>query len=99
MNSVLSEKVSRQPSPIAGSGIFANQKIAKDEIIAIKSGSIISYSEFVSLGEFKSSVGGYVLQIADDIFIGPKNEDEIGKSNVGINHSCNGNVGFLVLEK
>jgi uncharacterized protein len=86
-----SPKVEIKNSEIAEKGIFAKYKIRKDEVIAIKSGYILSKNEFNNLDE---ECKKYCLQIEEDFFLGPKNKEEIRKNAIFINHSCDPNVGF-----
>lgn len=95
MKSYISPKVTKQTSKIAGKGIFAREVIGKHEIVAIKMGHVMERDEFIKLGGFNGKIGEFVLQIDDTFFIGPRNEKEIEASNVGVNHSCKGNIGFL----
>jgi uncharacterized protein len=81
----------RNTSKISGKGIFAKEKIRKDEIIAIKNGYIISMEEFNSLPKRCKEL---CLQIEDRFFIGPKKIEEVEKNAIFINHSCEPNAGF-----
>jgi len=78
-------------SKISNKGIFAKEKIRKNEIIAIKSGYILSKEEFDKLDRVCKQ---YCLQIEDNFFLGPKDKEEIQINGIFINHSCDPNVGF-----
>ena len=78
-------------SAISGKGIFAIEDISKDEIVIIKAGHILSLKEKDSLS-FKDCHPE--LQVADDLFICPKDEAELEDSMAYINHSCNPNTGM-----
>lgn len=86
-----SPKIFVKDSRIQGSGIFAKELIKKDEIFAIKNGSIISQDLLDKMGDRLISA---CLQIDNDFFIGPKDEAEFDDSMVGFNHSCEPNGGF-----
>lgn len=81
----------RTASKIAKRGIFAKDKIKKDEIIAIKNGCILTKDEFDALDD---DCKEYCLQIEDHFFLGPKNKEDIPLNGIFINHSCEPNIGF-----
>ena len=81
----------RTSGKITDKGIFAKEKIRKDEVIAIKNGYILNKDEFDNLDD---KCKQYCLQIEDDFFLGPKKREEIHLNGIFINHSCEQNVGF-----
>ncbi|MDZ7696372.1 MAG: SET domain-containing protein-lysine N-methyltransferase [Deltaproteobacteria bacterium] len=87
-----SSKVELRESLLGGRGIFALEKIEKDEVVAIKAGHIITSDDIV---EITSSVGDYALQIQDGFYLSPRSRDEIDRMTIFINHSCDPNVGFM----
>ncbi|HEY0368476.1 MAG TPA: SET domain-containing protein-lysine N-methyltransferase [Chthoniobacterales bacterium] len=87
----LSSKTIVQPSPIHGRGLFAAERIAKGEIVAIKGGHII---DGATLAEIRSRIGPAEIQIADDLFICPVTEEERESSMLYSNHSCDANLGL-----
>ena len=97
MKSYLSPKLEKRQSRIDsnGLGLFAKELIKKDEIIGIKAGHIIEKDEFDKRGGFNSKTGEASTQIADNFFIGPREENEIKDIMMFINHSCNPNLGRM----
>ena len=91
INSWFSPKTAIQASKIAGKGLFATKNIVKDEIIAIKAGHVLEKNAFRKLASKYKRVS---LQISDNLFIAPIEDNEISRVNVHINHSCKPNVGL-----
>ncbi len=91
MESYISPKAKRGlPSTIHGLGIFAIEDVDKDEIVAIKKGSYLTKKEMEDFGiEFGSGI-----QTDDDLFLAHKDKEELQKSFVYINHSCEPNCGM-----
>ncbi len=91
MKTWISPKTQKKlPSKIQGFGLFAIADIAKDEIIAVKAGHILTTQQVKAL-EFDNHPE---LQIADDLFVCPVSQEEQDESMLYINHSCNPNVGM-----
>ena len=65
--------------------------IAKDEIVAIKAGNIITRAE---IEQATYNAGDMALQIDDDFYLAPRRADEVEEMSAFINHSCDPNVGF-----
>lgn len=74
-----------------GRGVVAIADIAKDEIVAIKAGHIITADQ---IERITAEVGDLALQIDDEFYISPTTADEVDDMSVFINHSCDANVGF-----
>jgi hypothetical protein len=89
--SYLSPKTQVRESKIHGRGLFATTEIAKDEIVAVKGGHIISREE---LREITPRLGPVEIQIDEDLFIAPTTEEEREGSMLYSNHSCNPNLGM-----
>lgn len=87
-----SPKIEVRASDLGGRGIFALEKIEKEEVVAIKAGRIITSDEIAAI---TASVGDYALQIHDGLYLGPRTTDEVDRMTIFINHSCDPNVGFL----
>ena len=62
-----------QESAIHGRGLFAKEKIAKGEIVAVKGGHIVSRGQ---LAEINAALGPVEIQIGDDLFIAPLTNEE-----------------------
>ena len=92
MKTYRSPKVEVRSESLSGRGVIAIEDIKQDEIVAIKSGHLVTGEE---LGQICELVGDLALQIDDDFYITPTNLDEIYDMSVFINHSCDPNVGFL----
>src|SRR5882724_6004461 len=86
-----SPKTEVRDSKIHGRGLFATANIAKDEVVAVKGGHIISREE---LGEkVTPHLGPVEIQIGDDLFIAPVTEADREGSMLYSNHSCDSNLG------
>jgi len=91
VKSWISPKVELRKSSIHGEGLFAIEKIAKDEMVAYKGGYLLEADEFNELPDECKAAG---LQVDDTIFLAPKSKSEAKGVMVGINHSCSPNVGI-----
>ena len=76
---------------MAGRGVVAVADIARDEIVAIKAGHIVTRGELAAV---TSAAGDLALQIDDDFYLAPRSPDEVDDMSVFINHSCDPNIGF-----
>jgi SET domain-containing protein len=85
-----SPKTAVQESRIHGRGLFAIASIAKDEIVAVKGGRIITREELRALTPVLDSAE---IQIAADLFICPATAEEREGSMIFSNHSCAPNIG------
>jgi SET domain-containing protein len=88
--SFLSPKTAVRESAIHGRGLFASDAIAKDEVVAVKGGYIISRAALLQL---RPLVGAAEIQIGEDLFICPVTEVEREGSMIFSNHSCDPNIG------
>jgi SET domain-containing protein len=86
-----SPKIKVTDNTLAGRGVVAVDDIARDEIVAIKAGNIITRDEIDAV---TAAAGDLALQIDDDFYLAPRNADEVEDMSVFINHSCDPNVGF-----
>ncbi len=86
-----SPKIEVRDDTLAGRGVVARAPIAKDEIVAIKAGHVVTRDE---IEQVTATAGDYALQIEDDFYIAPRAPDEVFDMSVMINHSCDPNVGF-----
>ncbi len=84
-------KTQVRESKIHGRGLFATTDIAKNEIVAVKGGHIISREE---LREITPRLGPVEIQIDDHLFIAPVTEEEREGSMLYSNHSCDANLGI-----
>ena len=84
-------KTQVRESKIHGRGLFATTDIAKNEIVAVKGGHIISSEE---LREITPRLGPVEIQIDDHLFIAPVTEEERESSMLYSNHSCDANLGI-----
>src|SRR5213592_4088555 len=89
--SYLSPKAEVRESKIHGRGLFATADIAKDEVVAVKGGHIVT-REFLRR-EITPKLGPVEIQIDDDLFIAPVTEEERELSMLYSNHSCDANLG------
>jgi SET domain-containing protein len=86
-----SPKIEVSDNTLAGRGVVAIADIAKDEIVAIKAGNIITRAE---IEQATDNAGDMALQIDDDFYLAPRSAEEVEEMSVFINHSCEPNVGF-----
>ena len=87
-----SPKTEVRESEIHGRGLFATADFAKSEIVAVKGGHIVDRK---TLREKITPVLGAVeIQIDDDLFIAPVNQQEREFSMLYLNHSCDPNLGM-----
>ena len=73
----------------AGLGLFANDLIDTDELIAIKAGHIVD-EDYIN--NHSDIVRGSHMQITDSLFLAPTTEQEWHDTLIGINHSCKPNA-------
>ena len=90
--SYLSPKTEVRESKIHGRGLFATADIAKDEVVAVKGGHIISRKQLRE--KVTPRLGPVEIQIGKDRFIAPVTEDEREGSMLYSNHSCDANLGM-----
>ena len=88
--SYLSPKAAVQSSPIHGRGLFAISEFQPGEIVCVKGGYIFNRAIF---GELRPVLGPAEIQIADDLFIGPREIGEREGAMIFSNHSCDPNIG------
>jgi len=86
-----SPKTEVRESRIHGRGLFAVAPIARDEIVAIKGGHIITRA---LLDQLQPQLGAAEIQIANDLFICPVTAEEREGSMIFSNHSCDPNLGL-----
>ena len=86
-----SPKIQVREDTLAGRGVVALEDIARDEIVAIKAGNIVTSDEIEAATR---AAGDLALQIDDDFYIAPRTLEEADDMSVYINHSCDPNVGF-----
>lgn len=79
------------PSEIAGRGLVAVQAIGKDEVVAVKSGHIVTTEQ---LRAMPKHLQNSAVQITDDLHLVALADDEYEAVMLFINHSCEPNVGF-----
>ena len=90
--SYLSPKTEVRESKIHGRGLFATADIAKDEVIAVKGGHIISRKQLRE--KVTPQLGPVEIQIGEDLFIAPVTSEEREGSMLYSNHSCDANLGM-----
>ena len=85
-----SPKTEVRESKIHGRGLFATADIAKDEVVAVKGGHIISREQLRE--KITPRFGPVEIQIDDNLFIAPVTEEEREGSMLYSNHSCDANI-------
>ena len=88
--SYISAKAIARKSSIHGTGLFAVAPIAQGEVVCVKGGYIFDRHALRSVPDWYRAAE---IQIADDLFIGPLNEEEREGSMIFSNHSCEPNIG------
>jgi len=86
-----SPKTIIKESTKGGKGLFATEKILRDEIVAIKSGHIVATEEAMNLDE---EVVDFCLQLSDEFVLTAKSKKELNETAIFINHSCEPNIGM-----
>ena len=76
-------------SAIHGRGLFARHAIARGEIVAVKGGHVLTRRQWKAL---EPSLGAAEIQLSDDLFMAPVDQDERHGSMLYINHSCDPSV-------
>ena len=86
-----SAKIEKRQSGIHGRGLFAREPIARDEIVIVKGGYVLTEAQrdAVSL-----ELGPAEIQITEDLFIGPTTPAEREGGMMHLNHSCEPNLGL-----
>ena len=87
-----SPKTEVRESKIHGRGLFAVAEIAKDEIVAVKGGHIVDGKTLRE--RITPCLGPVEIQIDDNLFIAPVNNEERELSMLYSNHSCDANLGM-----
>jgi SET domain-containing protein len=88
--SYLSPKAAVENSPIHGRGLFAIGEFRPGEIVCVKGGYIFSRA---ALADIAPALGPAEIQIADNLFIGPRHAVEREGGMIFSNHSCDPNIG------
>ncbi len=83
-----SPKTERRATPPYGDGLFAAQKIAKGELLAVWGGVIVSTAELHTLPQY---VQDRAIQVEDDHHLCSGQIDDDADC---VNHSCNPNAGL-----
>lgn len=89
IKSYRSPKTEVRESSIGGKGLFAKESIKQGEIVFIKSGQIVGLKEAL---EYDKLLGDYSIQITEDFFLCPTNQEEVENTTIFVNHSCDPNV-------
>jgi SET domain-containing protein len=90
-------KIKHSSSDINGKGVYATEKIKKDELIAVFGGFVCSFEELDAIRE--TDVETYnnflqtAIQIDKDLIYSPTREDQYSDIEY-LNHSCEPNAGF-----
>ena len=84
-----SPKTEVKESPIQGKGLFATEAIGTGEIVAVKGGYILTTEQWY---ELEPELGPAEIQIAEDLFIAPVEQEQRDDSMLYTNHSCDPNI-------
>jgi hypothetical protein len=72
-------------------GFFAKEQIKKGEMLAVKTGHVVSEREVLDNSDI---IQGSEVQIWDDLFLAPMASDELELSMIFYNHCCEPNMGI-----
>lgn len=86
-DSYLTPKAKAMPKPNGQMGIFAVEPIARDEIVAVWGGEILTRAEVEELPE---QYQHYAMQVEEDFYLAGINQDDTNY----FNHSCDPNLGL-----
>lgn len=81
----------RSNSMIEGSGLFAKDKIYRNEVVAVKGGHVADRPTLNKAGDL---VNGVSLKITSELYIAPLTKEERESTMTYFNHSCDANVGI-----
>lgn len=84
-----SPKTEVRNSPIHGQGLFARAPIEKGEIVAVKGGYILDEQEWAAI---EPALGSAEIQVTEELFIAPVNNDHREGAMLYTNHSCDPNI-------
>ena len=84
-----SSKTEVRNSPIHGKGLFARAPIVQGEIVAVKGGYILTHQQWAAI---EPALGSAEIQITEELFIAPVNNDHRKGSMLYTNHSCDPNI-------
>lgn len=90
LHSWISPKLEVRKIPNLGNGIFAKTNIAKDELLTIFGGYVMTVEEVLQL---PLEIRDYVHQITPDFLLGIFKIEDVQPSDF-FNHSCDPNAGF-----
>src|SRR3989344_4684951 len=76
-----------------GKGVFAKEKILKDELITDFSTGPGKYINTIEADKLYDKDEDYMIQVDDDLFFAATNESEMEATDY-LNHSCNANCGI-----
>ncbi|MCK1397059.1 SET domain-containing protein [Bradyrhizobium sp. 4] len=79
-------------SAIAGRGVVALERIQNGEVVAVRSGHVMTLDECRSLSQGR--LENNCFQISDDLCLGAVSEEEYESIQTFLNHSCDPNVGI-----
>jgi SET domain-containing protein len=90
----LNPKLEVRPSPICAKGVFAKEKLNKNEIIRVTGGIIVPKTDAEAYNKLINyDVTNVYLDVSDQFLMAPTQEDL--DTTATINHSCEPNAGFL----
>jgi len=84
-----SPKTEVRESRIHGRGLFAKEPMAEGEIVAVKGGYILTTQDWTPL---EDTLGPAHIQIAENLFIAPVQQEQRDGGMLYTNHSCDPNI-------
>lgn len=88
--SYISPKATVRTSPIHGRGLFALGEFQAGEIVCVKGGYIFTRAALAGIAPV---LGPAEIQVAGDLFIGPRHPEDREGAMLYTNHSCDPNIG------
>ncbi len=95
VKSYISPKVEIRESKLGGKGLFAKDKIGKDEVVVDYTGGPGKFISTKEAGELYEKGNDYMIQVDNDRFFVATNDKELEEADF-LNHSCDPNCGINV---
>lgn len=83
--------VEKRDSDIHGRGLFARDAIARNEVVVVKGGYVLTRAQ---RDEIARELGPAEIQITEDLHIGPTTAAQRECGMMHLNHSCEPNLGL-----
>lgn len=81
--------VEKREGGVEGVGLFTTQAIPEDQLLALKGGRLVTEK---TIKEHSEVVNGSHVQVTPNLFLAGLTPDEVDKTLIGYNHSCEPNA-------